>query len=226
MLTERLQAFEAQFHDEFPDRVRRALRTALLTDRTNSADIASLFSMTSRTMNRRLNAYGLSFQVLVDEGRYEIARQALIDTDINVSHVAALLGYDASSFVRAFQRWSGTSPSQWRSEQQAPVERAAPPERRTTVPDLFSVDGAAPLTGRPVGRLPSSTLTRRRTASGQCGRRCPWPHAPTELPRERQPTGLDRPVRRCAWVPLWSFRSSCAGWVPILARCWRKRAST
>jgi AraC-like DNA-binding protein len=125
MLTERLQALEAQFHDEFPERVRRALRTALLTDRTNSADIASIFSMTPRTMNRRLNAYGLSFQVLVDEGRYEIARQALIDTDNNVSHVAALLGYDASSFVRAFQRWSGTSPSQWRGEQQAPEESAA-----------------------------------------------------------------------------------------------------
>ena len=105
--------------------MRRILRTALLTDRTNSADIASLFSMTSRTMNRRLNAYGLSFRVLVEQGRYEIARQALLDTDNNVSHVAALLGYDASSFVRAFQRWSGTSPSQWRGEQQAPVERAA-----------------------------------------------------------------------------------------------------
>jgi AraC-like DNA-binding protein len=118
MLTERMQAFEAQFHDEFPDRVRRVLRTALLTDRTNSADIAALFSMTSRTMNRRLSTYGLSFQVLVDEGRYEIARQALIDTDMNVSHVAALLDYDASSFARAFQRWSGKSPSQWQSEQQ------------------------------------------------------------------------------------------------------------
>ena len=33
MLTERMQAFEAQFHDEFPERVRRVLRTALLTDR-------------------------------------------------------------------------------------------------------------------------------------------------------------------------------------------------
>ena len=61
----------------------------------------------------------------MDEGSYEIARQALIDTDMNVSHVAALLDYDASSFVRAFQRWSGKSPSQWRSEQQAREERAA-----------------------------------------------------------------------------------------------------
>ena len=126
MLIERMQALEAQFHDEFPERVRRVLRTALLTDRTGSDDIAALFSMTSRTMNRRLSTYGLSFRNLVDEGRYEIARQSLIDTDMSVSQVAALLDYDASSFVRAFQRWSGKSPSQWRIEQQAREERAAP----------------------------------------------------------------------------------------------------
>jgi AraC-like DNA-binding protein len=125
MLTERMREFEAQFHDEFPERVRRVLRTALLTDRTSSDDIAALFSMSSRTLNRRLGTYGLSFQDLVGEGSYEIARQALIDTDMNVSHVAALLDYDASSFARAFQRWSGKSPSQWRSEQQACEERAA-----------------------------------------------------------------------------------------------------
>jgi AraC-like DNA-binding protein len=59
----------------------------------------------------------------VDEGRYEIARQALVDTDMNLSHVAALLDYaDASSFVRAFQRWSGTTPSQWRAEQRTGEE--------------------------------------------------------------------------------------------------------
>jgi AraC-like DNA-binding protein len=80
--------------------------------------------MQPRTLNRRLNAFGLSFQDLVDEGRYEIARQALLDTDMNVSHVAALLDYaDASSFVRAFQRWSGKTPSQWRNDQRGQEQR-------------------------------------------------------------------------------------------------------
>ena len=114
MGVEAVAAVLGRVHDRSAGRWRRDL----------SADqVAALFSMTSRTMNRRLSTYGLSFRNLVDEGRYEIARQALIDTDNNVSHVAALLGYDASSFVRAFQRWSGKSPSQWQSEQQTREQR-------------------------------------------------------------------------------------------------------
>jgi AraC-like DNA-binding protein len=124
LLMEKIDALEAQVRDPFPEQVRRILRIALLTDRTSIEDIAALFSMQPRTLNRRLNAFGLSFQDLVDEGRYEIARQALLDTDMNVSHVAALLDYaDASSFVRAFQRWSGKTPSQWRNDQRGQEQR-------------------------------------------------------------------------------------------------------
>ena len=124
LLKEKIDALEAQFRHEFPEQVRRVLRIALLTDRTSIEDISALFSMQPRTLNRRLNAFGLSFQDLVDEGRYEIARQALLDTDMNVSHVAALLDYaDASSFVRAFQRWSGKTPSQWRNDQRGQEQR-------------------------------------------------------------------------------------------------------
>ena len=124
LLKEKIDALEAQFRHEFPEQVRRVLRIALLTDRTSIEDIAALFSMQPRTLNRRLSAFGLSFQDLVDEGRFEIARQALLDTDVNVGHVAALLDYaDASSFVRAFQRWSGKTPSQWRNDQRRQEQR-------------------------------------------------------------------------------------------------------
>jgi AraC-like DNA-binding protein len=124
LLKEKIDALEAQFRDPFPEQIRRVLRIALLTERTSIEDIAAVFSMQPRTLNRRLKAFGLSFRDLVDEGRYEIARQALVDTDMNVGHVAALLDYaDASSFVRAFQRWSGTTPSQWRAERRTGEER-------------------------------------------------------------------------------------------------------
>jgi AraC-like DNA-binding protein len=120
LLQERIHALDAQLHEEFPEQVRRVLRVALLTDRNHIEDVAALFSIQPRTLNRRLEAFGLSFQALVDEGRYEIARQALLDTDMNVGHVTALLGYaETSSFVRAFQRWSGRTPGEWRAEQRA-----------------------------------------------------------------------------------------------------------
>ena len=69
LLKEKIDALEAQFRDQFPEQVRRVLRIALLTDRTSIEDIAALFSMQPRTLNRRLSAFGLSFQDLVDEGR-------------------------------------------------------------------------------------------------------------------------------------------------------------
>ncbi len=116
-LTEQIRAIEAHHRDSFAEQVRSVLRTALLTDRAGADHIASLFSIHRRTLNRRLNEDGIRFKDLVEEQRYEIARQALLDTDLHVGDVAALLGYaDASAFTRAFRRWSGAAPAEWRSE--------------------------------------------------------------------------------------------------------------
>jgi AraC-like DNA-binding protein len=116
-LTEQIKALETRHRDSFPDQVRSVLRTALLTDRADADRIASLFSIHRRTLNRRLNEDGISFKDLVEEQRYEIARQTLLDTDLQVGDVAALLGYaDASAFTRAFRRWSGVAPAEWRSD--------------------------------------------------------------------------------------------------------------
>jgi AraC-like DNA-binding protein len=92
------------------------LRTALVTGHAKSDQVAALFSMHCRTLNRRLNAFGTGFQKLVDEGRFEIARQMLEDSATEVAQIAGLLDYaDASAFTRAFRRWSGTTPARWRA---------------------------------------------------------------------------------------------------------------
>jgi AraC-like DNA-binding protein len=71
--------------------------------------------MHGRTLNRRLKARGTTFQSLVDEVRYEIARQLLEHTHMSMSQIAATFDYtDASAFTRAFRRWSGTTPAAWR----------------------------------------------------------------------------------------------------------------
>jgi AraC-like DNA-binding protein len=118
LLEKQVEALEVKFGDEFPERVRSILRTALVTDHGGADQIASLFSMHSRTLHRRLNAAGTSFRELVDEIRFEIASQMLAETDTDVSQVAAVLNYaDSSAFTRAFRRWSGTTPAQWRIRQ-------------------------------------------------------------------------------------------------------------
>ena len=115
LLEQHIEALEVKFSDEFPEQVRSILRTALLTDHASAAQIASLFAMHSRTLHRHLAAAGTSFRELVDESRFEISRQMLTETDADVSHVANVLNYaDSSAFTRAFRRWSGTTPAQWR----------------------------------------------------------------------------------------------------------------
>ena len=77
---------------------------------------SSFVSPVTRTLYRRLDAFGVGFRELVDEGRFEIARQMLGDSAMDVSQIAALLDYaDASAFTRAFRRWSGTTPARWRA---------------------------------------------------------------------------------------------------------------
>jgi AraC-like DNA-binding protein len=120
MLQKQIVALETRFGDDLPMQVRSVLRTALLTGQARSDQIAALFSIHSRSLCRRLNKFGTSFQMLLDEGRFEIARQMLEDTRMDVNQIAVALDYaDASAFTRAFRRWSGTTPAQWRENRKA-----------------------------------------------------------------------------------------------------------
>jgi AraC-like DNA-binding protein len=117
LLQQQIDALEARHGEDFPAQVRSVLRSALLTDAAGADSVAALFSMHSRTLNRRLNAFGTSFRDLVDEVRFEIARQMLESSSMDVTQIADMLDYaDASAFTRAFRRWSGTTPARWRTE--------------------------------------------------------------------------------------------------------------
>ena len=120
LVQKQIDVLDARYGDDFPDQVRSVLRTALVTDQASAEQVAALFSMHSRTMNRRLNAFGTRFRELVDEVCFEIARQMLEDSAMDVSQIAELLDYaDGSAFTRAFRRWSGTTPSDWRAQRRA-----------------------------------------------------------------------------------------------------------
>ncbi len=118
LLQKQIDALDVRHGDDFPEQVRSILRTALVTGHAKADLVAALFSIHARTLNRRLNAFGTGFQQLVDEGRFEVARQMLEDSAMQVIEIAALLDYaDASAFTRAFRRWSGTTPARWRAAQ-------------------------------------------------------------------------------------------------------------
>lgn len=116
LLQRQVDLLEDRHRGDLPEQVRNVLRTALMTGHARADQVASLFGMHSRTLNRRLNAFGFGFQQLVDESRFEIARQMLEDSAMEVGQIAELLDYAAPGvFTRAFRRWSGTTPAEWRA---------------------------------------------------------------------------------------------------------------
>jgi AraC-like DNA-binding protein len=117
LLQRQIDSVEVKHPEDFAEQVRRVLRTALLLGQPRAAKVGSLFAMHSRTLNRRLHVLGTSFQELVDDGRFEIARQMLEYSRMNVSQIAGMLSYsEPSAFTRAFRRWSGSAPQQWRRD--------------------------------------------------------------------------------------------------------------
>jgi AraC-like DNA-binding protein len=106
---------EAAGRGELLQQVYRALRTLLLRGQSSGDDVAQMLAMHRRTLNRRLEAHGATFQEVLDQVRFEVARQLLTDTQVAIDDIAATLGYaGVSAFVRSFRRWSGTTPGRWR----------------------------------------------------------------------------------------------------------------
>jgi AraC-like DNA-binding protein len=80
-------------------------------------EVAQLLRVSSRTLQRMLNEEGVSYSALVERCRCRAACDILSHTTNPVQDIAINLGYrDASSFTRAFRRWTGTTPRDWRSQ--------------------------------------------------------------------------------------------------------------
>jgi AraC-like DNA-binding protein len=80
------------------------------------AQTARHFSLSARTLIRRLKDEGSAFQQLLDAARQERANWYLSHTRLAVDEIAARLGYqDTSNFSRTYRRWFGIAPSQARA---------------------------------------------------------------------------------------------------------------
>jgi AraC-like DNA-binding protein len=120
MVLERIGAIKEPTALAFADDIRRLLRTHLTHGRLTAEDLAGLLVMHRRTLSRRLKGTGLDYRAVSAEIKFEIARQLLEDTTIALAEIAAALGYsEASAFTRAFRRWSGLSPLEWRTSRRS-----------------------------------------------------------------------------------------------------------
>ncbi len=95
--------------------LRRALRVALMRGPIEAVEICEELGISRRTLHRRLEAQGQSYQQIMDETRRELSCQLLAHTRLGVGEVGTFVGYpDHSVFTRAFVRWTGMKPSEWR----------------------------------------------------------------------------------------------------------------
>jgi AraC-like DNA-binding protein len=108
-------------HQEtFAEHVRSTIQRKLAGRRPKMQDIARELHVSSRTLQRRLQDDGFSFQQVLEQARHQLARHYLNNSVLELNETAYLLGYeDANSFVRAFRTWEGVPPAHWRGTQRA-----------------------------------------------------------------------------------------------------------
>lgn len=103
--------------ENFAERVRGAIQQKLTGRRPTVEDIADVLHISSRSLQRRLQDEGSSFQRVLEEARHRLARHYLNNSVLELNEAAYLLGYeDGNSFVRAFRTWEGVPPARWREK--------------------------------------------------------------------------------------------------------------
>ncbi len=97
------------------DAVRTAILTALPEQEAGLESVARRLGISSRVLQKRLQQAGTSFQELLDHARAAHAKRYLLQPTANLSAAAEQLGYsDVTAFHRAFKRWTGLTPGEFR----------------------------------------------------------------------------------------------------------------
>ena len=94
----------------------RRIAERLGSGEPSQTTIARQMGMSERTLQRRLAAEGATFNGLLEEARRTIAFSYLADRKLAAYEVSFLLGYrEPATFFRAFKRWTGKTPQQYRA---------------------------------------------------------------------------------------------------------------
>ena len=98
------------------ERVKVEILNQLPSGNVTDESIAEALYMSQRSFQRKLHKEGVTFKLLLNELRSELATKYLQDSNLSLLEVAFMLGFgEYSSFSRAFKRWTGVSPSTYRS---------------------------------------------------------------------------------------------------------------
>ena len=87
-----------------------------LAEQVTLETVADALHISPRTLRRRLAELGTSFQMILEQLRRGRAVELLLHSGLSVEQIGSELGYlDPSNFGRAFRRWTGQSPREYRT---------------------------------------------------------------------------------------------------------------
>ncbi len=101
--------------DSFRNKVLKVLGTMLHGKTPSIEEVAQQLCIPPWTLRRKLKDEDTAFQTLVDEMRRDVALSYMKNTGLSFGEIAYLLGFSTpGAFQRAFKRWSGTTPGEYR----------------------------------------------------------------------------------------------------------------
>lgn len=102
-------------------RVYRVFGEVLETGAVSLEDIAGHLQIKARTLRTRLAEAGTSFNQLLADYRCNLAKRLLAGTDETIDEIVYLTGFsEPSTFYRAFKRWTGQTPVEYRNQRRQP----------------------------------------------------------------------------------------------------------
>ena len=100
--------------------VRSALIEALPAGEVAADEIVHRLGVSKRTLQRKLGDEGTTYQKQLNHVRELLAKRYLTTTSMRTDEIAFMLGYvELNSFLRAFSSWTGSTPSEYRKQQQS-----------------------------------------------------------------------------------------------------------
>ncbi len=115
ILQSHVMQLEADNPVDILESIKGIVRELLPTGSCSIDMVASHMAVHTRTLQRMLKEQGSSFSALLESVRKELATDRLSNSSIPIIQLSDYLGYaDNTAFTRAFKRWYGTTPKQWR----------------------------------------------------------------------------------------------------------------
>ena len=141
------------------ERIRRLLQRRLDSVLPSLEAVGELMAMTPQTLRRRLREEGHGFQALKDALRRDTAIACLAQPDLTLIDIANRIGFsEASTFCRAFKKWTGVAPGEYR------LTRIAVPLLSASARPGSAWPESAPPGSAPPGSAPQKPAAARHNA--------------------------------------------------------------